>query len=119
MPKQPKYNSSGTIDLVVEHPTHGEIPFTASPTDSEAHGRELYARAMDGEFGPIAPYVAPVPVPPTQAQINAAAEREIQRLSIAAIPMLIEQMAATATGQAKAALLQMDADIKVELSKKK
>ena len=33
-------------------------PFLATPTDSEAHGREIYRRAVAGDFGPIAPYVA-------------------------------------------------------------
>ena len=32
-----------------------EVSFTASPDDSEAHGRELFARLLAGEFGPIAP----------------------------------------------------------------
>ena len=36
-----------------------EMPFGAMPTDVEAHGRDLYARAIAGEFGVIAPYVAP------------------------------------------------------------
>ncbi|MDO8931478.1 MAG: hypothetical protein Q7U97_03710 [Rhodocyclaceae bacterium] len=47
------------IDMTVNHPAYGEIPFTASPNDVEAHGRELYALAVAGEFGPIADYVAP------------------------------------------------------------
>jgi hypothetical protein len=55
----PKANANGTIDLILNHPEFGEIPFCASPDDSEAHGRELYALALAGEFGPIAPYVAP------------------------------------------------------------
>jgi hypothetical protein len=38
-----------------------EIPFTASPKDPEAHGREIYERAINGEFGPIAEYVEPIP----------------------------------------------------------
>lgn len=46
------------------------VPFTASPDDSEPHGVELYERAMAGEFGPIAPYIAP---PITPAQRNAEA----------------------------------------------
>ena len=41
-----------------------DIPFTASPLDPEAHGREIHARAVAGEFGPIAPYVAPIPSVP-------------------------------------------------------
>ena len=33
--------------------TYGEMPFSASPDDSEPHGVELYARAMAGEFGEV------------------------------------------------------------------
>ena len=47
------------------------LPFGASPTDCEDHGRELFERAMAGEFGPIAPYVEPEPVPLTSEQITA------------------------------------------------
>lgn len=32
---------------------YGELPFTASPHDSEPHGVELYERALAGEFGPV------------------------------------------------------------------
>lgn len=32
----------------------------ATSNDPEAHGRDLFARAMAGEFGEIAPYVATV-----------------------------------------------------------
>jgi len=37
-----------------------EHPFSASSEDPEIHGREIYARIVAGEFGAIAPYVAPV-----------------------------------------------------------
>lgn len=37
-----------------------ELPFTAAPWDSEEWGRDIYARAAAGEFGEVAPYVAPV-----------------------------------------------------------
>lgn len=43
-----------------------EVPFTAAPHDSEAHGREIYARCLAGEFGeiaPMAPRVLPEPMP--------------------------------------------------------
>lgn len=44
------------IDCLVRTNTlHQEIPFTASPNDSEVHGRELFARCLAGEFGVIAP----------------------------------------------------------------
>lgn len=36
-----------------------EIPFFAMPDDPEKHGRDIYARALEGEFGPVPAYVAP------------------------------------------------------------
>jgi hypothetical protein len=47
------------INLIVTHEIYGEIPFTASPNDPEEYGRVLYAQAVEGQFGPVAPYVAP------------------------------------------------------------
>ena len=60
----PTYTESGNIDLTVLFAEIGEpVPFTASMHDTEPHGRELYTRAMQGEFGPVAPYQAPaVPI---------------------------------------------------------
>lgn len=49
------------IDLEIDHPVFGSIQFTASPEDVEAHGRELFARATAGDFGPVADYIAPAP----------------------------------------------------------
>lgn len=59
-----------SISNPVMHPTgilltvvtqQGETgPFLATSNDPEAHGRDLFDRAMAGEFGEIAPYVAPV-----------------------------------------------------------
>lgn len=37
-------------------------PFGASLNDQYEYGREIYARAMAGEFGVVAEYVAPPPV---------------------------------------------------------
>lgn len=51
-------NSEHTmIDIILDHPTYGEIPFTADPDDVEPHGRELFARAVAGEFGEIQEFV--------------------------------------------------------------
>jgi len=36
------------------------LPFTASPNDSEAHGRAIFADLVAGKYGPIADYVEPV-----------------------------------------------------------
>lgn len=44
------------IDMEVNHPTFGWIPFTATAQDPEAHGRELFALASAGT---VAPYVSP------------------------------------------------------------
>ena len=54
--RQPARAESGAIDLLVTFPGLGEVPFTASPDDIEPHGRQIYARAIAGDFGPIAPY---------------------------------------------------------------
>ena len=37
-----------------------EMPFNACSFDPEPHGVDLYNRAKAGEFGEIAPYVAPI-----------------------------------------------------------
>lgn len=36
-----------------------DLPFTAVPNDTEAHGREIFERASAGEFGAIDAYVPP------------------------------------------------------------
>lgn len=73
--KNPKWaNAAHTIiDMAVVHEVYGEIPFSASPDDVEPHGRELFQRAVGGEFGPIADYAAPVKPPADRkAEILAA-----------------------------------------------
>lgn len=73
--RNPAYNVFGTIDLEVETDRFGWVPFTASPDDAEDFGRELYARAIAGEFGAVADYVPPPdPQPPTQAELDAIAD---------------------------------------------
>lgn len=49
--------------------TLGEIPFTAMPNDVEAHGRAVFERAKNGEWGPVAE-----PPAKTREQL----EREVQ-----------------------------------------
>ena len=68
--KNPQWaNSEQTlIDLVIKWDERAEeLPFTASPTDSDEYGRVLFSAAVAGEFGPVAEYVAPpepAPEPP-------------------------------------------------------
>ena len=60
-----------SIDLEIDHPDYGWIPFTATENDVEEHGRDLYARAKAGEFGPVAPYEEPPePEPIVPAQVT-------------------------------------------------
>lgn len=65
------------ISLIGTHPKFGEIPFSASPDDSEAHGRDIFARAVAQEFGPIAAFVTPVE---TDEQFNAKVNSQIAAL---------------------------------------
>lgn len=54
--KNPVKTGEKSIDLEVlfyELESDGYIHFTATPSDPEDHGRELYARATAGEFGPV------------------------------------------------------------------
>ena len=55
--RNPKYNENGTIDLEINHPTLGWIPFTADKNDSEAHGRAIFQSCVNGEYGEVAEYV--------------------------------------------------------------
>jgi hypothetical protein len=50
-----------------------DLPFTANPNDVEAHGRDIYARAVAGEFGQIAPFSA---VAPTTESVSDAIKSE-------------------------------------------
>lgn len=61
--RSPKHTAQGGIELMVrfEKFSNEDLPFHAHPSDPEPHGRELYARAMAGDFGPVEPYVQPAP----------------------------------------------------------
>jgi hypothetical protein len=63
-----------------------EMPFHATSNDPHDHGKELYERALNGEFGEIQPYVAPpeleLPSNPSEMIQNndAALEEKIKEL---------------------------------------
>jgi len=64
--KDPRWvNAEHTmIDLTIKWDSiNEEYPFTASPTDCEAHGRAIFEQAAAGAFGAVAEYVAPPPPP--------------------------------------------------------
>lgn len=63
------------ITCAVDFVGVGELPFSASPNDTYEHGREIYARCIAGEFGPIADYVpqpdeGPQEIPPLPPEMQ-------------------------------------------------
>lgn len=48
-------NADGTFDVEINHPMLGWVPFTASPVDCEAHGREIHAQLSEAEEAPQRP----------------------------------------------------------------
>lgn len=78
----PRYDANGNITLTLETDTFGVIEFGASPNDVEAHGRDLYAQAVAGDFGAIAVYVAPLQSPSQiQASLTAAVQNHLDTTS--------------------------------------
>ncbi|MDR1311572.1 MAG: hypothetical protein LBK01_06855 [Burkholderiaceae bacterium] len=55
------------------------VPFTASPDDSEEHGREIFQKATTGEYGEIAEYIPPSPPLPEEqeAALSGAVQRHL------------------------------------------
>lgn len=72
----PKHTAQGGIELFVrfEQFPDEDLPFHAHSKDEEAHGRELYARALAGEFGAVLPYAAPV------LPLSELAEQKLEQL---------------------------------------
>jgi hypothetical protein len=59
-------NAEGTaIDMTITWDRYPDpLPFTASQNDPEEHGRAIFAAAVAGAYGAIAPYEPPSPVAP-------------------------------------------------------
>lgn len=75
-------NSEHTmIDLTIKWDgINEEFPFTASPTDVEAHGRAIFAAAEAGEYGPVAEYLPPPTPAPTPEELAAQARARRNQL---------------------------------------
>ena len=67
------FNKFGTIDMDIDHPSYGVIPFTASPDDPEEHGRLLFADAQATAAPYVEPDPQPVPVPESVSRFQARA----------------------------------------------
>ncbi|KFN18749.1 tail fiber assembly protein [Aeromonas bestiarum] len=78
-------NSSESITLDVRFCHLDDIvEFTARRDDEEHHGRELYSRAVFGEFGDIE--VIPLP-PPTEAEQQARLNVQLKQAANAMAPL--------------------------------
>lgn len=69
--RNPKRNAFDGIDMEINHPVHGWIPFTASPNSEEQQQAALYAAALPGALP-----ADPVPGP-TAADVNLERNRRI------------------------------------------
>ncbi|MFR9704954.1 tail fiber assembly protein [Aeromonas sanarellii] len=72
-----------TLDVRFAH-LSDPVPFTARKDDPEAHGRELYSRAVFGEFGSIE--LIPT-LPPTETEQLARLSNEMKRATLAMAPL--------------------------------
>ena len=65
-----------SIDLTVRFEEIDEdLPFSATLNDTEEHGRDIFKRAKNGEFGDIAEWT-----PPTTQQLAAKARQQRDKL---------------------------------------
>ena len=55
-----KEHTAIDLECNFSHLKDEAVPFTASPNDTEQHGRDLFQKAVNGEFGEIAEYVKPI-----------------------------------------------------------
>lgn len=56
------------------------VPFAASSKDVEAHGRQVYADAITGKYGPITEYIASVVSPSELARASQEAAAKADNL---------------------------------------
>ncbi|EJM1835422.1 DUF4376 domain-containing protein [Salmonella enterica] len=70
------YTENGNINSEVHFSGFDDfIPFTASPDDPEAHGRQLYADLKAGKYGPVGPFTV------TPEMIQAAKDQKHAEIS--------------------------------------
>jgi hypothetical protein len=72
-----------TLDVLFSH-LPDAVQFAARKDDHEQHGRELYVRAVFGEYGPIE---VSTPPPPTEAKQQARLNEERHRATAVMAPL--------------------------------
>lgn len=106
--RNPIYSAidNSTIDVELEHPDYGWIPFTASPDDVEPLGVTIFEAAKRGDYGEVAPYVPP---PEPEPQIPSSCTRRQGRLALLDVEKLDAVEAAIELAGA-AARIEYEAD---------
>ncbi|WP_429091740.1 tail fiber assembly protein [Aeromonas veronii] len=72
-----------TLDVRFSH-LEEVVEFTARRDDAERHGRELYSRAVFGEFGEIKVIT---PLPPTETELLARLDEALKRAAAVMAPL--------------------------------
>lgn len=72
-----------TLDVLFSHLTE-QVQFTARKDDPEEHGRELYSRAVFGEFGVVEVIAAALP---TDAEQRGRLSDKLKRAATAMAPL--------------------------------
>lgn len=99
--RKPMFNRFGTIDVEINHPVLGWVPFTASPDDPEEFGRAVFEKLNAGD---VAAYVAPPPEPEPIPDRVTARQFKLQLLADG----LLETVEAWVASQGKAIQLAYD-----------
>lgn len=84
-------NSAIVLECIFSHIPNEWLSFCARPDDVEPHGRDVFARAVDGEFGSIAAYVAPPTSVPTVVTMRQARLALLQQNLLASVEAVIAQ----------------------------
>ncbi|QIZ02630.1 putative tail protein [Aeromonas phage AhyVDH1] len=63
------------------------VPFTATASDTEAHGRELWTRAKFGEYGEIGPYTGPTKEQMEMATFPTRKRQALEKVEAQILPL--------------------------------
>lgn len=96
----PRYTKNNTaIDVQAAMPDGTRIAFTASPDDATDYGQIIYRDALNGVYGPIAPYVEPA---------------KPKVLSVSARQMRLELLVRGLLPEVESAVKIMGAEVQIE-----
>nr|WP_134873716.1 hypothetical protein [Escherichia coli] len=85
-PSFPNPNNNA-VDLICDIVGVGSgVAFTASRDDEEAHGRQLYENAMNGDYGEISPYIEPDEIT-TEAHLLTSKQKSLAEITVDAFAL--------------------------------